>query len=432
MPNRRRWRRGLAAGAATAVLLGLAGCAGGPVGPPVLNWYINPDDGGQAEIAARCSAASGGRYSIVTSTLPRESSDQRQQLVRRLAAEDSSIDIMSIDPPYVPEFAAAQFLAPVPEATAQRTTQGVARSAVEGATWEGKLVTVPFWANTQLLWYRKSQLPGSGLDPSKPITWDQLVAAAKAKNSQVAAQGKRAESLTVWLNALVESGGGKIVTDPSPEDPKRIGLGLDSPAATHAAEIMKAVSGVGGPAFSTTAEDENAPAFQSGQAMTAVIWPFIWGKLNSAVADGSVPQSTKDDYGWAPFPRTDPDRPPAPPLGGISLGVGAFSPHPDLAYAATECITSAENQKDYFLTNGNPAAKVAVLSDPDVVKKFPMAPLIAQMLQLAKPRPPTPYYSEVSESIQRTYHPTAGIDPPTVGPATAGLIRAVLAKEKLL
>ncbi len=40
------------------------------------------------------------------------------------------------------------------------------------------------------------------------------------------------------------------------------------------------------------------------------------------------------------------------------------------------------------------------------MKKFPMAPAIAQSLQQAKPRPQTPYYSEVSESIQRTYHPT--------------------------
>src|SRR4051812_2213972 len=98
--RRRRWRsRVLAAGVAVAALAGLAGCAGGPAGPPTLNWYINPDDGGQAEIAQRCSAASGGKYSISVTTLPRQSSAQREQLVRRLAAGDSSIDIMSIDPP---------------------------------------------------------------------------------------------------------------------------------------------------------------------------------------------------------------------------------------------------------------------------------------------------------------------------------------------
>src|SRR5918998_4645739 len=114
-----------------AVLAALASaCSSAPSGPPVLTWYINPDDGGQAEIAARCSAASGGRYTIATSQLPREASEQRQQLVRRLAANDSSIDIMSLDPPYIPEFAEAGFLAPIPEPLVAQVSQGVVPSAL--------------------------------------------------------------------------------------------------------------------------------------------------------------------------------------------------------------------------------------------------------------------------------------------------------------
>ena len=195
---------------------------------------------------------------------------------------------------------------------------------------------------------------------------------------------------------------------------------------------MNATASVAGPGFSTASEDENSEAFQGGEAMFSPIWPFIWGKVKSAVEDGSVPASVPADYGWALYPRTDPARPSAPPYGGINLGVGAFSANPELAYRAIECIVSEENQKQYFLTNGNPAAKEAVFSDPEVLREFPMAPVIEQSLQQAKPRPQTPYYSEVSESVQRTYHPPGDIDPRTVGPATAELIRAVMAKEELL
>ncbi|WP_085912078.1 MULTISPECIES: extracellular solute-binding protein [Pseudonocardia] len=430
--RRARWRRGLAAGVAAAALAGLAGCGGASAGPPVLNWYTNPDDGGQAEIAAACTAASGGAYRIATSVLPRQAGEQRQQLVRRLAANDSSIDIMSIDPPYIPEFAEAGFLAPVPEDVGSRATEGVVNSAIEGASWNGELVTVPFWANTQLLWYRTSQVEATGLDMDGPVTWDQIIQAAQQGDKQIAAQGARAESMTVWLNALIESGGGEIITNPSPEDPEGIELGLDSPAATKAAEIMKQVSQVAGPGFSTADEDQNSNAFQGDAAMFQVNWPFVWGKVNSAVADGSVEQSVADDFGWALYPQTEAGTPSAPPYGGINLGVGAFSPNVDLAYQATECIVSEENQKQYMLTNGNPAAKESVFTDPEVLEQFPMAPLIEQSLQQAKPRPQTAYYSEVSESIQRNYHPSAGIDPATVGPATAELIRAVMAKEQLL
>lgn len=433
--DRHRWRsRALAAGVAVAAVVGLAGCGAGPAGPPTLNWYINPDDGGQAEIAARCTAAAGGHYRIAVTQLPRDASEQRQQLVRRLAANDASIDIMSLDPPYIPEFAEAGFLAPVPADVGRRTTEGVVASAVKGASWDGELVTVPFWANTQLLWYRKSLVEGAGLDMSKPVTWDQLITAAQARKKQIGVQGTRSESLTVWLNALIESGGGKIVTNPSPGDPEGVQLGLDSPAATKAAEIMRRIgdTGVGGPGLSTSDEDANSESLQRGDAMAATIWPFIWTKVKDAAEEGSVPKDVPADYGWALYPRTDPAHQSAPPYGGINLGVGAFSPHPDLAYAATECITSAQNQSYYFVSNGNPAAKESVYADPAVREAYPMAPLIAQSLQLAAPRPQTAYYAEVSESIQRTYHPSAAIDPATVGPAAAALIKAVLAKEALL
>ncbi len=434
MPRPRwpRLSRGPAVLLVAALLGALAGCGSGPVGPPVLTWYINPDSGGQKEIAARCTAAAAGQYSIAISVLPREASEQRQQLVRRLAAGDSSIDIMSLDPPYIPEFAQAGFLAPVPEDAAKRLTEGVTRSAIEGATWNGRLVSVPFWANTQLLWYKKSVAAAAGLDMSKPVTWDQLVAAAKAQKTQIAAQGRRAESLVVWFNALIESAGGSVITQTA-DKPQDIKLGLDSPESTRAAEVMREVadSGAVGPAFTTAGEDESVASFEAGDAGFMVNWPFVWGRAKSGVEGGTLDRAVVDDYGAALFPQVDAGKPSAPPYGGINLGVSSASNHPDLAYRATECITSTENQKYYFVSNGNPASRLSVFTDPEVIAEFPMAPVIAQSLQQAKPRPQTAYYSEVSGSLQRIYHPPTNVGPGT-GPAAAELIRAVLAGEELL
>src|ERR671921_570321 len=187
-PEGRSSRRGVASAAALLVTAGtLAACGSDGGGASTLTWYINPDSGGQAELASRCTEEAGGAYTIQTAQLPRESSQQREQLVRRLAAEDSSIDIISLDPPYIPEFAQAGFLAPVPEDVAQRVTEGVVQSSIEGATWDDELVTVPFWANTQLLWYRKSVAEAAGLDMSQPVTWDQIVEAAKSTDTIVSA-----------------------------------------------------------------------------------------------------------------------------------------------------------------------------------------------------------------------------------------------------
>src|SRR4051794_40236661 len=193
IPSRSRGRssrRGLAGAAALLVTAGtLAACGGDDGGASTLTWYINPDSGGQAEIASRCTEEAGGAYTIEVAQLPRESAQQREQLIRRLAAEDSSIDIMSLDPPYIPEFAQAGFLAPVPEDVAERVTQGVVQSAIDGSTWKDELVAVPFWANTQLLWYKKSVAEAAGLDMEQPVTWAQLIKAAQDQDTAIAAQG---------------------------------------------------------------------------------------------------------------------------------------------------------------------------------------------------------------------------------------------------
>ncbi|WP_205857773.1 extracellular solute-binding protein, partial [Phytoactinopolyspora endophytica] len=181
-------------------------------GPPTLTWYINADSGGQTEIAARCTEEAGGAYRIETTLLPREASAQREQLARRLAANDSSIDLMSLDPPFIPEFAEAGFLAEIPEDVATAVTDNTVQGAVDSATWRDELVAVPFWANTQLLWYRRSVAEEAGLDPeNEPVTWDQIIEAARQQDKYIGAQGIRAEALTVWINALVESAGGHII-----------------------------------------------------------------------------------------------------------------------------------------------------------------------------------------------------------------------------
>ncbi len=61
-----------------------------------------------------------------------------------------------------------------------------------------------------------------------------------------------------------------------------------------------------------------------------------------------------------------------------------------------------------------------------------MARTILQSLQQAAPRPQTPYYSEVSGGLQRSYHPYESIDPQRTAKDATDLITAVLQKKRLL
>ena len=108
----RAFRRSAGSLAALATAAGLLTACGGSSGTPNLIWYINPDIGGQDAVAKNCSTSD---YTITTQVLPQDSSQQRVQLARRLAAHDSGIDLMSLDPPFTAEFANAGFLAPIPQ-----------------------------------------------------------------------------------------------------------------------------------------------------------------------------------------------------------------------------------------------------------------------------------------------------------------------------
>src|SRR5215831_3221803 len=165
-----RWR--MVAGVASVALAGgaLAACgtSNASTGPATLNFYQYPDVSGAivAEVK-NCNAQSHGKYTISYQLLPAASDAQRLQMVRRLAAHDSSIDIMGLDVTWEAEFANAGWIRPWTGIYKARALAGTLKGPLQTATWHGQLVAVPYNSNTQLLWYR------SDLVKTPPKTWAQ-------------------------------------------------------------------------------------------------------------------------------------------------------------------------------------------------------------------------------------------------------------------
>ena len=437
MDSRRRRRTAGLAAAALVGSLGLAACGssdGSGSGPVTLHWYINPDGGGadpegggQAQLAKECTTKADGAYRIVIEQLPNEATDQRQQLLRRLASNDTGVDLMSIDPVFVPEFAEAGFLQPVPKDRRADYTKGMVDPIVKTAKWKGDLYAAPFWANTQLLWYRKSVAKEAGLDMSKPVTWDQLIEAAKKNDTNISVQASRYEGYMVWINALIEGGGDHIIENPG-ADGEDLQFGLTSPGGKKAAEIIRSVAKekVGGPALGSTNETTSLDMFQNEKSAFMVNWPYVYAAMEGA----EVPWL--DDVGWTTYPATSEGKPAAPPLGGIELGVNQASTKQEEAWDAISCITSEESQKTYMLGTGNPAADEAVYDDPEIKKVFPMAPLIRESLNAGGPRPQTQYYGDVSSGIQRVYSPPGSVKPDRTPQQATSLLQSVLKGDALL
>lgn len=390
-----------------ATLLTACGSTGGV---PELTWYVNPDNGGAAARGQECAEASGGAYKVRMEMLPNDATQQREQLVRRLAARDSSIDIVSLDVVYTAEFANAGFLRPFSADEQARVTAGMLPAPVETAMWKDTLYGAPFKSNTQLLWYRKSLAAAAGVDPASPtFTWDEMIKAAVGQGKTIAEQGARYEGYMVWVNALVASGGGEILSDA--EAGKNAKPGLATPAGEKAAEIIGnlARSSAAAADLSTAQEEQARATFQGERGMFMLNWPYVLAAARSAVEEGTLDQAVVDDIGWARYPRVFPDQPSAPPLGGINLGIGAFSRHQEQALALVECVNDLPKATQYMLDEGEPSPYAASYDDAAVREKYPNADLIRESIGEAGPRPLTPFYVDVAGSVIQTWHPPASV-----------------------
>lgn len=380
----------------------LVGCSGseggsGDGGTTVVRWYDEPANAEHAEAVRRCNDQAAGAWRIEIVFLPNDASQQREQLVRRLAADDRDIDLISMDVIWTAEFAEAGWVQPWPAERAAAVTDGVFPSVVATATYDDQLYAAPLNTGTQLLWYRKD------LVPQAPATWDQMIDMAEslpAGQNKIQVQGRRYEGLTVWFNSLLASAGGSIVGD-QPDQ-----VSLEPEATRRALEIMQRVarSSAADASLSNYAEDEGRLAFQGGSSAFMVNYPFVYESIKSNAPDLFA------NLGVAPWPAVSEGEPAHVTLGGFNLGVSTGSRHPDAAFDAATCLRSPDNQV-IAAAGGLPPAISALYDDPRVLEEFPYADLLRQQVEAGSARPASPAYNDVSLAVQRALHPPASIDP---------------------
>jgi len=381
------------------LLPALAGCAPDPPsGPTRLAWHVFHEPSGAFEqAAARCSAQSANRYVIGIEALPAEADQQREQLVRRLAARDASIDIVGLDVIWTAEFAAAGWILRWPETRAAQLRSGRIRAAVESASYGHGLWAAPLSTNAQLLWYRKDRVA------AVPGTWDTLLEQSEAIGTPgtLQVQGQRYEGLTVFFVSLLSSAGGAVL------DRSGTTVSLEEEPTRRALEVMRRVgrSRAADPALSTTREDDARLAFESGSPTFMLNYSFVWPSANS-----NAPH-VAEQMGWARWPAVEPERPSRVAIGGVNLGVAAFSLHPELAFEAAACLAGEDSQRLAATLGGLPPTTVALYEDPTVLRRFPFARLLRATLDDAVARPSSPVYSDISLAISRTLHPMSRIDP---------------------
>lgn len=428
-----RWVAVLAMGLVLAVTT-LAGCGSSTTGPVVLDFNADGQGTSQYRIAAaECSRDSGGRYMIEVHNRPAHSTDEeRLQVARRLAAHDSSLDIITLDVVWTAEFAQAGWILPYPPTIARQIAQGTLRVPLETGTYQGRLYAAPLSTNVQLLWYRKD------LVPHPPKTWDEMIQmaqrlAAKGLPHYIEVQGRRYEGLTAWFNTLLASGGGSIVSENGEVQVAR------GAAARQALAVMArlAMSPAADPSLSLSTEDDNRLAMQAGNAAFDVNYPYDYASMQEsgggAFIDSQGQPTARDTgrrvgdvYGWTAYPSVTAGAPARVTLGGINLGVSATSRHPAEAFEAVQCLRNWNHQLLNAVKVERPPTLVALYDAPALRQHYPAWREIRDALGTASVRPATPAYASISIAISDLLNPPAKIRPRTmVGQMADRITKAV-------
>ena len=388
--------------ALVAATLGIAACGGGgssSSGTVTLNWWAGNQPGGSFQkAAAYCSQQSDGEYKIKVNLLGTDADTQRQSLVRRLAAGDTSIDLMAMDVVWTAEFAEANWILPFPTDKVAELKKDRLGGPLKTASYQGKLYAAPGNSNTQLLWYRKSQLNGKPV----PKTWDELIKTATDLKTTIAYTNAQYEGTTVWFNSVIQSAGGSILDGPDK-------VGLKSGPATKAIDIMRRfAAGPGNPTLPAAKEDQARQAFEvpTGTAFE-INYPFVYASAQS----NTTVKGLAKDIAWAPYPSVTEGGQPRAPIGGFNWGVGAHTKHPQQAFDAATCLASEQPERLYAQLDALPPTLSQVYDDPKFKKSYPFADVVRKQLDAAGVRPVSPLYADVSLAVYSTLSPASKLSP---------------------
>ena len=365
---------------------------------PTLSWYVAGEPSGAFSMAAkRCSEDSGQAYKIEQVPLPADADQQREQLVRRLAAGDNSIDIIGMDVIWTAEFAQAGWILPWTGETAEQAKAGRLDAPLQSAIYQNQLWAAPFTTNIQLLWYRTDRVTAA------PATWDEMILAAESlgKTGTIQAQGERYEGLTAFFISLLASNGGSVLDVSG----KHISLAQQPTLQTLSTMARFANSRAADRALATAREDQARLAFESGHSSFMVNYPFVWPS-----AQRNAPEIAKH-MGWARWPAAIEGKPSRFVIGGLNLGVSAYTPYPQLAFHAAACLTAARHQRMAAELGGLLPTVAALYDEPEIRATYPFADILRSSLNDAVQRPQTPLYNDISLAISRTLHPMRDIEP---------------------
>lgn len=317
---------------------------------------------------------------------PRDVDERRKAFAALLGNGDTTRDIYLLNPTWVAQFAANDWLTPVDRyaESAEIELGDFFSSSIQANTVAQELMALPWTVDGGILYYRQDLLDKYTYDP--PNTWadvQKLALDIKAREDLSFGyvwQGAPYESLTCNMLEFVWASGGAVLDDAG----KVI---FDSAETQRALQQMVELIASGATPQEVTSFREAATlnAFQSKDAVFMRNWSYAWDRVNNhdSVLAGKV--------GIAALPASC--------LGGSSFALSAHGQHQGQAFRFMTFLTDYAQQAQVALEGVQPPALQGVYTDQDLLAADPSLQVLHKALSATRPRPQAAEYSKLSEMI---------------------------------
>jgi multiple sugar transport system substrate-binding protein len=363
---------------AAAGVLALAGCAGGSsaggdAGPGKLTVWIMGDSSANFDsLVAPFEEESG--IDVETVAVPWDSVDQK---FTTAVASGKGPDVLQVGISKLRTFADTGALLPLDEDTTSdyaNLTDSNFLTGVSGGALDvgGERVSVPWVADTRVLFYRSDVLQEAGI-AAPPTTWDELRADAKVLAGR--GDGQYGYYIPQWDSPLPvvmtwDQGGDIVDADGN--------IDFDTPEFGKAVDLYTGLYADG--SVPTNSDFDQTQGFTSGATPMLISGPY----LAAAIADAAPELEGKWSVTTVPSGTDD-----ASLFAGSNMAVWGKSANTDGALQLLDFLSDPTTQLQWYETNGELPTTQAALTD-ESLNSDPLVAVYTKQLANSKVLPLVP------------------------------------------
>jgi multiple sugar transport system substrate-binding protein len=400
--NRRDFLKMSGAGLAGATLLGATGCGGGGSSSGELIFSMGPDDtGAYHDLIDKFNEQHKGEFQVRYREMPSDTGQYFDQLKTEFQAGGGEIDVMGGDVIWPAQFAAQGWIVDFSDRMTESEQSKYLSGPIESLTYDGKIWGVPWYTDAGMLYYRRDLLEQVGIS-APPKTWPELQEMALQVSQETgtkygfAFQGAEYEGGVCNGCEYIWTHGGNVL---DPDDPSRVLVGSPEAIAGLQTERSMIDDGVAPEAVAIYKEDESDGLFLNGDAVFHRGWPYVYAVLG----DPAESKVRPEQVGVSELPSAD-GEPGNGTVGDQPLYINAASEHQDQAWEFISWLSAPEQQKFRAIEGSYLPTRLKLYDDPEIRDSVPIVALAKEALRNSRPRPVSPYYSDMSLEIAEQFH----------------------------